>query len=49
MREVRGEGQSGGREEVCDLIKTGTSKHKREEKRRKGKRKKTMREMLVSF
>lgn len=35
MREVRGEGQNGGREEVCDLIKTGTLGQKREEERRK--------------
>lgn len=38
MREVRGEGQNEGREEVCDLIKTGTPEQRREEKRRKGKR-----------
>ncbi len=35
MREVRGEGQNGGRDEVCDLIETGTLEQSREEKRRK--------------
>lgn len=35
MREVGGEGQNGGREEVCDLIKTGTLEQRRGEERNK--------------
>lgn len=40
MREVRGVGQNEARAEVCDLIKTGSLKQRREEKRRNGKREK---------
>lgn len=47
MREVRGEGRNGGREEVCDLIKTGTAEQIREGKKKSKREKKTMRAMCL--